>query len=54
MRKILIAAATVMLTAGAPMFGASAEEKLKVDSSIWGRSAISVGPISMTSHARPW
>jgi simple sugar transport system substrate-binding protein len=30
MRKILIAAATVMLTAGAPMFGASAEEKLKV------------------------
>ena len=30
MRKILIAAAAVMLTAGASLFGASAEEKLKV------------------------
>ena len=30
MRKILIAATAVMLTAGASMFGASAAEKLKV------------------------
>jgi basic membrane protein A and related proteins len=30
MRKILVAAAAVMLTAGASLFGASAEEKLKV------------------------
>src|SRR6202789_3307852 len=30
MRKILIAAAAVMLTAGASVFGASAEDKLKV------------------------
>ncbi len=30
MRKILIAATAVMLTAGASLFGASAAEKLKI------------------------
>ncbi len=57
MRKILIAATAVMLTAGASLFGASAAEKLKI-------GFIYLGPIgdlgwtyqhtSMNLRARPW